>query len=101
MLEINKQKRGSGKTTKVIKLIQENESALCIVANSYIKRTFPKKVQDRVVTALDIKDIIRELRSKKYNKLIIDELLFPKFDIAELFYQLGRFNITTIVYGSE
>ena len=101
MLEINKQKRGSGKTTKVIKLIQEDESSLCIVANNYIKGLFPKEVQNRVITELNIDNIIYELRSLRSNKLIIDELLFSKFDIAELFYYLGKFNITTIVYGSE
>ena len=101
MLEINKQKRGSGKTTKVIKLIQEDESSLCIVANNYVKGLFPKENQNRVIVALNSKDIIYEIRSRGCNKLIIDELLLPKFNIAELFYNLGKYNITTIVYGSE
>ncbi|MFK4936414.1 hypothetical protein [Lactococcus garvieae] len=85
MLEINKQKRGSGKTNNVIELMKNDDFALCLVANSYIKRMFPKKVQSRVITVLDNKNIIYELRSRGCNKLIIDELLFPKFDIAELF----------------
>lgn len=101
MLEINKQKRGSGKTTKVIEVMKNDDAALCLVPNNHIKKMFPKEVQNRVITELNIKNIIYELRSLRCNKFIIDELLFSKFDIAELFYQLGKFNITTIVYGSE
>lgn len=46
MLEINNQDRGSGKTTKVIELMKQDESALCLVPNSTIKRhIFPKELQ--------------------------------------------------------
>ena len=36
MLEINDQPRGSGKTTKVIKMLREDENAVALVPSEYI-----------------------------------------------------------------
>ena len=99
MLQINNQRRGSGKTTKVIQLMEEDKSALCLVPNRYIKSLFPAEVQNRVI--LDIENIAMKVRKECYDKLIIDELLYSRFDLAKLFYALGKWDIATIVYGTE
>lgn len=100
MIQIFKQDRGSGKTTKAIKLLEESEKSLCLVPNDHIKTLlFPKKLKDRIITYGS--EIIFELNTRHCNKLIIDELVLDKFDTAELFYYLGLHHIDVIVYGSD
>lgn len=103
MLEINNQDRGSGKTTKIIELMEEDELALCLVPYYEIKRSlFPKELQKRVIAARSFKNVYDELQGRRYTKLYIDELLYSNFFIAELFYNLGRrSDISIIVYGTE
>lgn len=106
MLKINNQSRGSGKTTKVIELMEKDKEGLCLVPNFAIKRfLYPKSLRNRVISTseveFDIKDITSEMRSRGLNKLYIDELILSKFDIAELFYELGKSHIQVIVYGTE
>lgn len=103
MLELNNQNRGSGKTTKVIELMEQDESALCLVPNSMIKRSlFPKELQKRVISAKSFKNVYDELQGRRYTKIYIDELLYSNFFIAELFYNFGRrSDISIIVYGTD
>lgn len=103
MLEINNQDRGSGKTTKVIELMKQDESALCLVPYYGIKRSlFPKELQKRVISARSFKNVYDELQGRRYTKIYIDELLYSNFFIAELFYNFGRrSDISIIVYGTD
>ena len=102
MLELNNQNRGSGKTTKVIELMEQDESALCLVPNSTIKRhIFPKELQKRILVGVNVEHLIDELRSMRFTKLFVDELSYSKFNLAELFYELGRSHIQVIVFGTE
>lgn len=104
MLEVNKQNRGSGKTTKVIELMEQDKEALCLVPNvSIIRLLYPKSLHDRVIpfSVINIKNILYEMRSRGLNKVFIDELILSKFDIAELFYELGQRHIQVIVYGTD
>ncbi len=104
MLKIINQSRGSGKTTEVIELMKNDLLALCLVPNYTIKHLlFPKPLQNRVISysALDIENINIVMRSRGFNKLYIDELILAKFDIAKLFYELGKNNINVIVYGTD
>lgn len=104
MLKIINQSRGSGKTTEVIELMKNDLLALCLVPNFTIKRClFPESIQKRVISysVLDIENIIIEMRIKGFDKLYIDELILSKFDIAELFYELGKNRINVIVYGTD
>lgn len=103
MLELNNQNRVSGKTTKVIELMEEDELALCLVPYYEIKRLlFPKELQKRVISARSFKNVYDELQGRKYNKIYIDELIYSNFFIAELFYNFGRrSDISIIVYGTD
>lgn len=102
MLEINNQKRGSGKTTKVIELMRKDDLSLCLVLNNFIKHNiFPKDLQNRIIVATEIEHLMDELRTRKYTKLFVDELLYSRFYIARLFYELGRGNKKVIVYGTD
>ncbi len=102
MLELNNQNRGSGKTTKVIELMEQDESALCLVPNSTIKRhIFPKELQKRIIVGVNIEYLIDELRGRRFTKLFVDELSYSKFYLSKLFYELGRNHIQVIVFGTE
>lgn len=103
MLELNNKYRGSGKTRKIIELMEEDELALCLVPNYEIKRLlFPKELQKRVISARSFKNVYDELHGRRYTKIYIDELLYSNFFIAELFYNFGRrSDISIIVYGTD
>lgn len=102
MLEINNQDRGSGKTTKVIELMEQDGSALCLVPNSTIRRhNFPKELQKRILVGVNLEHLIDELRTMRFTKLFVDELSYSKFSLAKLFYELGRNHIQVIVFGTE
>ena len=103
MLKLNNQDRGSGKTTKIIELMKDDELALCLVPYYEIKRSlFPKELQKRIISARSFKNVYDELQGRRYNKIYIDELLYSNFFIAELFYNFGRrSDISIIVYGTD
>ncbi|TRW67415.1 hypothetical protein [Lactococcus lactis] len=103
MLKLKNQDRGSGKTTKIIELMKDDELALCLVPYYGIKRSlFPKELQKRIISARSFKNVYDELQGRRYNKIYIDELLYSNFFIAELFYNFGRrSDISIIVYGTD
>lgn len=102
MLELHNQNRGTGKTTKIIELMEQDESALCLAPNSMIKRyNFPKNLQKRILVGVNLEHLIDELRSMRFTKLFVDELSYSKFNLAELFYELGRSRIEVIVFGTD
>ena len=102
MLELHNQHRGSGKTTKVIELMEQDESALCLVPNSMIKHhSFPKELQKRIIVDIELERLMYELRSIRFTKLFVDELSYSKFYLAKLFYELGRNHIQVVVFGTE
>ena len=103
MLEINDQKRGSGKTTNVIKMLREDENAVALVPSEIIVRLlYPSDLKDRVFSARSGTDSdLGIIYGKRASKLIIDELMLSKFNIADLFYTLGRNGIDVIVLGTD
>ncbi|MFP7256616.1 hypothetical protein [Lactococcus lactis] len=102
MLELHNQYRASGKTSKVIELMEQDESVLCLVPNSTIKRhNFPKELQKRILVGVNLEHLIDELRTMRFTKLFVDELSYSKFYLAKLFYELGRNHIQVIVFGTE
>ncbi|MGV9050977.1 hypothetical protein [Lactococcus lactis] len=102
MLELHNQHRASGKTSKVIELMKQDESALLLVPNVFIKRlNFPKELQKRILVGANIEHLIDELRSMRFSKLFVDELSYSKFYLAKLFYELGRNHIQVVVFGTE
>lgn len=103
MLELHNRRKGSGKTTQIIELMEEDKLALCLVPYYEIKRLlFPKELQKRVISARSFENVYDELWGRRYTKIYIDELLYSNFFIAELFYNFGRrSDISIIVYGTE
>ena len=103
MLEINDQPRGSGKTTKVIKMLREDENSVVLVPSEYIGNIlYPSDLKDRVFSARCGTDsVLGIIYGKRVSKLIIDELILSKFNIADLFYTLGRNGIDVIVFGTD
>lgn len=98
MLEINDQKRGSGKTTKAIEMLREDKNSICIVPFSIHKKSYPDDVSSQVLTERDI--FFKSILTRS-TKVIIDELAMSKFKTATLFYELGRLNIDVIVFGTD
>ena len=102
MLEINVQPRGSGKTTKVIKMLREDENAVALVPSEILARiAYPFDLKDRVFSASFSTTVLGIIYGKRASKLIIDELMLSKFNIADLFYTLGRNGIDVIVFGTD
>ena len=103
MLEINDQPRGSGKTTKVIKMLREDENAVALVPSEILARiAYPFDLKDRVFSVSSgIDSVLGIIYGKRASKLIIDELMLSKFNIADLFYTLGRNGIDVIVLGTD
>lgn len=48
MLEIHDQPRGSGKTTKVIKMLREDENAVALVPSEILARITNLKFKERI-----------------------------------------------------
>ncbi|WKG34633.1 hypothetical protein [Lactococcus lactis] len=72
MLKLNNQDRGSGKTTKIIELMEEDELALCLVPYYEIKRLlFPKELQKRVISARSFKMYMMNSRGENTIKYIL------------------------------
>ena len=103
MLEINDQPRGSGKTTKAIKILREDKNAVALVPSAILARiAYPFDLKDRVFSAMSGTDsVLGIIYGKRASKLIIDELMLSKFNIADLFYTLDRNGINVIVYGTD
>lgn len=102
MLEINVQPRGSGKTTKAIKMLREDKNAVALVPSEILARiAYPFDLKDRVFSASFSTTVLGIVYGKRASKLIIDELMLSKFNIADLFYTLGRNGIDVIVLGTD
>ena len=102
MLEINDQPRGSGKTTNVIKMLREDENAVALVPSEILARiAYPFDLKDRVFSVSSGISVLGIIYGKRVSKLIIDELMLSKFNIADLFYTLGRNGIDVIVFGTD
>ena len=103
MLEIIDQPRGSGKTTKAIKMLREDKNAVVLVPNEIVVRlSYPSDLKDRVFSVRSgIDSVLGIIYGKRASKLIIDELMLSKFNIADLFYTLGRNDIDVIVLGTD
>lgn len=99
MLKTFVQERQSGKTTKVIGLMENDENLLLIVPNQSMKQFYPKEMEFRIET---IESVLNgNLRGRTFNKVVIDEgFLFDKEKLAQLYYYLGRNQIYTIAYGT-
>ena len=103
MLEINDQKRGSGKTTKAIEMLREDKNAIVLVPSECIGDIlYPSDLKDRVFsTRVGVYSILDVIHRKRFSKLIIDELMLSKFNIADLFYTLGKNGIDVVVFGTD
>ena len=103
MLEIHDQPRGSGKTTNVIKMLREDENAIALVPSEILARiAYPFDLKDRVFSVRSgIDSVLGIIYGKRASKLIIDELMLSKFNIADLFYTLGRNGIDVIIFGTD
>ena len=77
MLEINDQPRGSGKTTKVIKMLREDENAVALVPSEILARiAYPFDLKDRVFSVSSgIDSVLGIIYGKRVSTLIIDELM--------------------------
>ncbi|MEK4427835.1 hypothetical protein MHB54_01100 [Paenibacillus sp. FSL M7-0802] len=95
MIEIHDMERGSGKTTKVIELMNEDLNQILIVPYKKMTKFYPRNLRNRIFT-------IAETRGIKLNKVILDEgFLYNKKDLAEMYYYFGKYNVDVISYGTS
>jgi hypothetical protein len=99
MIQINNWERGTGKTTKVIEMLENHPDLYCIVPNQTHKNFYPKHLQQRILSGQNFE---YEFRGRKIKKVVLDEgFLYPASFIAKLYYQLGKNDIDVFVYGTE
>src|SRR5690554_4616850 len=99
MLETVVMERGTGKTTKAIKLLREDKELFLLVPYKSMIRFYPVDVRQRMGTVNDFTN--GNLRGIKINKILIDEgFLLEKDKLAHLYYYLGQNNIDVVAYGS-
>lgn len=99
MIEIHNQPRASGKTTKVIKLMEEDNSLYCIIPLNNYRNLYPKHLWKRIITAYDI--INHKFKGLNIYKVILDEgFSYRKDMLAEIYYYLGYYKIDVIAYGT-
>lgn len=95
-------KRGSGKTTEIIKRMQDEPGVSVMVLNNHHKQLFPKNLREKIITLNDY-DLSRRLNDvvRTNGTLLIDEgyVICPD-KAAELFYMLGSYGVNVEVYGS-
>lgn len=99
MLKINVMGRATGKTTKVIEMMQENEDLILIVPITPAKEYFPESLHNRIYTFHDFKNGV--LRSKRIKEVVLDEgFSYRKDELAELYYWLGFNKVDVTSYGT-
>ncbi|WP_413986482.1 hypothetical protein [Paenibacillus polymyxa] len=95
MIEIRDMERGSGKTTKVIELMNEDLNLILIVPYKKMTNFYPRNLRKRIFT-------IAETRGIRLNKVILDEgFMYNKKDLAEMYYNFGKNNTDVISYGTS
>jgi hypothetical protein len=99
MLKTFVQERGTGKTTKVIKLLNEDLDAILIIPFEHMKNIYPKKFHHRIISSEKV--LNGGLRGRKFTKVILDEgFAYQKEKLAQLYYYLGYNHIKTVSYGT-
>ena len=105
-LTIYNMSRGSGKTTKAIKMLNANSHAIMVVPNTMMMRVlYPKELidQGRIITG-DFTSICNQLygRSRsEYNTVVFDEFMFEIHQKIELIYFLTSHNKDVVVFDSD
>jgi len=106
MIRLNVDKRGSGKTTRVIAELardteyEKDNRAVILVPHEQMKVLYPKPFHYRIFT---FSEFIHggKLDGLKFSRFIIDEGFMPREDeLARLYYELGRTGKDVEVYGS-
>jgi len=99
MIAIHDLPRGSGKTTRVIELMEADENLYCIVPIHSFKNLYPKNIQHRIVSAN--MELDSKISGRGITKVVLDEgFLYRKDELAKLYYGLGYRHIDVISYGT-
>lgn len=94
MIEINKQGRGTRKTTKVIALMEQDEDLYCIIPYESWRTIYPSHLWNRIIS-------VNSLRGRRLSKVVLDEgFHYEKDKLAEIYYYLGYHHIDVVVYGT-
>ena len=99
MLEIKIMPRGSGKTTKVIELMNNDGDLFLIIPLLATKGFYPDNLHDRIGSHRNFID--GALRGKRIGKVVLDEgFSGDKESLAKLYYWLGHKRIDVVSYGT-
>lgn len=101
MIEIFNQTRGTGKTTSVIKLLEEDGDLYCIVPSHRQREFYPKHLQNRILHLGGNYHIDFQLQGKRITKVILDEgFAYREDKLAEIYYYLGYHRIHVKAFGT-
>ena len=100
MLKLFRQERRTGKTTKVVGLLENSPNALLVIPIGGMRDNYKALgIKNKIVTISDVVENRVDLLG--YSMVIIDEgFLSNKLELAKLYYVLGKTNTDVIVYGT-
>jgi hypothetical protein len=101
MLEINLYKRKSGKTTKVIQMMEQDPNILLIIPFLDRKPLYPKELHPRIASGIQF--LGGFIDGITFDKVVLDDSFdHPSHIMAEIYYKLGRYypQCTVIAYGT-
>ncbi|TCJ01144.1 hypothetical protein [Cytobacillus praedii] len=100
MLDTKVMGRGTGKTTKVINLMQEDEGLFLLIPFKHMKRFYPTTLHHRIATGDEFLE--GRIEGRRIEKIILDEgFLYNKSMLASLYYWLGFYRYDVVSYGTE
>lgn len=101
MLEINLFKRQTGKTTKVIQMMEQDADILLIIPEVHRKKLYPTYLHHRIISGIQFLHGMAD--GREFNKVVLDDGFdHPSYRMAEIYYNLGCFypQCKVIAYGT-
>lgn len=90
MLELNLYKRQSGKTTKVIQMMENDPKILLIIPDVMRKQAYPRSLHHRIISGIQFLNGLAD--GREFDKIVLDDGFdHPTYRLAEVYYNLGRY----------
>lgn len=101
MIEVFDMARGTGKTTKVIEMLENDPELFCLVPFRNFGDHYPDHLRKRLLFTEDFLRF-KSFEGRKVSRIVLDEgFLYKKSKLAELYYTLGQMNIAVFSFGTS
>lgn len=94
-------RRGSGKTTLVKQIIDQDNDAILLVPSNSFRNDYDSRHRNRIFTFAEFLNHREEIKGLVFNKIIIDEAYcLSKDELAKLYYHLGIMGVEVMAIGT-